>query len=72
MKMTEVDLLDLVMSGEAARICAVDRRTFLAWAKKENILPIAAPQGRVLFERKDVEKIAKRIRAERELKRKES
>jgi DNA-binding transcriptional MerR regulator len=62
----EVDLLDLLMTGEAARICGVDRRTFIAWADRLNILPAAKPQGRALYERKDVDRIAKRIRSEKE------
>ncbi len=61
MKLAEVNLLDLLMTGEAARICGVDRRTFLAWANKEGILPVAKPQGRALYERKDVERIKRKI-----------
>lgn len=64
----EIDLLDLIMTGEAARICGVDRRTFLSWAKKINVLPAAAPGGRACYERKEVERIAKAIRSDREKK----
>lgn len=61
-------VLDVVMSGEAARICGVDRRTFLAKAEKMGILPVAMPNGRAIYERKDVDRIAKRIKMEKEAK----
>lgn len=63
---TEGGVLDVVMTGEAARICGVDRRTFLARADREGILPVGMPGGRAIYERKDVEKLAKRIKTEKE------
>jgi hypothetical protein len=64
----EGSVLDVLMTGEAARICGVDRRTFLAKAAKYGVLPIAAPNGRALYERKDVDKVSKRIKAEKDSK----
>lgn len=60
-----VSLLDLVMTGEAARICAVDRRTFMAKAEKYKIKPAANPENRALYYRKDVEFLARKIREEK-------
>lgn len=64
----EGSVLDVVMTGEAARICGVDRRTFLVKAKLYGILPVAAPGGREIYDRKDVEKIGKKIKSDREAK----
>lgn len=64
----EGSVLDVVMTGEAARICGVDRRTFLARAKVLGILPVAAPGGRAIYDRKDVDRIAKRIKSDKEAK----
>ena len=66
----ELSLYDLIMSGEAARICGVDRRTFMSRVKtKENPkgeIAVAAMFGdRMAFERKDVEALAKKIQAEK-------
>lgn len=66
MNIKELDLLDLLMTGEAARICGVDRRTFMAWAEKKGILPAAVAEGRSLFERRDVERISKLIKESRQ------
>lgn len=61
----DLKLLDLVMSGEAARICGVDRRTF--WKKVElwAVKPEATVEGKSLYKRSDIEKMAERIRKER-------
>lgn len=64
----EESVLDVVMTGEAARICGVDRRTFLKKAHLYSVLPVAAPGGREIYDRKDVEWIAKRIKSDREAK----
>jgi len=64
----EGSVLDVVMTGEAARICGVDRRTFLVKAQKYNTLPVAAPGGRTIWLRKDVDKIARLIKNEKESK----
>jgi hypothetical protein len=61
----DLKLLDLVMSGEAARICAVDRRTF--WKKEAaGLIEVAAViEGRKVYERREVEKLALLIKKEK-------
>lgn len=57
---------EVVMSGEAARICGVDRRTFWSRVKKGEISPYATASGRDIFLKKDVEVLAAKIKAERQ------
>ncbi len=60
----ELKLLDLVMTGEAARIAGCDRRTFQAWAKKLKVKPMAVLKGnKEVYKLEDAEKIAKAYQA---------
>lgn len=61
----DLKLLDLLMSGAAARICGVDRRTFFKKAERWGIKQEAVVEGKALYKRSDIEKMAERIRKER-------
>lgn len=61
----ELELLDLVMTGEASRICGVDRRTFQKRVDNDEIKAVAVSEGRQLFHRKDVIELAKRMKQEK-------
>lgn len=66
MTLKELELLDLIMSGEAARICNVDRRTFMRRVEIGEIKPVANVEGRQLFEREHVIRLAKKFKAEKD------
>lgn len=60
----ELNLLDLVQTGEAALIAGCDRRTFIAWAKKERAEPVAKLKGnKLVYKREDVERVARAYKA---------
>lgn len=55
--------MDLFTTGPAARIAGVDRRTFIAWANKLGVKPVATLEGnRAVYLKEDVAKIAKAIK----------
>lgn len=66
-KLTRKDLklLDLIMSGEAARMCRVDRRTFWKKAAEWKVEQAATIEGRAVYHRKDILKMAERIAREK-------
>lgn len=58
--------VDLFTTGPAARIAGVDRRTFIAHAKKMKIEPVAILEGkRAVYLKEDVERIAREIKKSR-------
>lgn len=59
--------LELYTTGPAARLAQADRRTFIAWATKLKVKPIALLEGnKAVYLKEDVERIAKAIKASRE------
>lgn len=66
LNLSELKLEDLVMSGEASRICQVDRRTFLRRVDRGDIKVYATIEGKAVFKRNEVEWLAKKIKAERD------
>ena len=62
---TGEEILKLVMMGKAARICDVDRRTLLRRIEKGDLRPIDSLDGRMIFNLEDVEKLAKKIKADK-------
>lgn len=58
--------VNLFTTGPAARIAQVDRRTFVTWAEKKGIKPVATLEGnRAVYLKEDVDKIAKWIAEDR-------
>ncbi len=62
----EFNLLDIVMSGEAARMCGVDRRTFMRRVNNKEIEPLGKTEGRLIFKKEDVLRLAKKLKKEKE------
>lgn len=59
-RIQDLKMLDLVMTGEAARLMGCDHRTFIKWAEKLSIEPVATlTGGKRVYKREDVEKIVK-------------
>lgn len=56
----ELNLLDLVMTGEASQLAGCDRRTFIQWAERLNVHPAASLKGgKLVYKREDVNKVVK-------------
>lgn len=59
-----LDLIDIVMSGEAALMAGCDRRTFKGWAKRLNVKPVGTLKGnKEVYKRADAERVARSYKA---------
>ena len=53
-------LQDLITSGEGARICGfIDGRTFLKWADRFGVKPVARWGSKALYKKVDAEKVSR-------------
>lgn len=63
----ERQVLDLISTNEAARICGTYRTTIWGWIKTGKLIPATVVEGKALLHRSDIEALAASRKAKPEV-----